>query len=1020
MRSSGRTPTESLSWRQPPPQISEEPLARPSSQGFPQALPTLSHGGGIIRIPSYDQSQTRHHTNHPNSRDYPNCRDYPHSNSNSRDYPNPNVKGNPNARTPLLFNPHNPSNPIPVHSSQSRPSAVQTSSNTSNRYEYLIVNGVPLKPPEGAAVPKHWYAKSLLTRGNIGKRLYVVVTANNEICTILSQTGLSDVDLTRLNVLRTSIKEILVWFVCYNIKFCESENVESALWKLAFYNVIEAIKNLPAQNAEPGGYSSLSSVYYKLLNDIIDDGIAYFESVLSALEEKYKFKLEEYLNKDGCALKSILGYALQSALKICIFLGDLCRYKSTHNGSNNFARATTWYLKANALNPRNGRPYNQLGLIAFNERKQLEAIYYYSRSLLTPTPLRSVYERLITVFDENRKLYETAYASTNDQQRIQDSKRKETREYRREIWIHPEDNRSTARNQLIHDSDSEMEAEAMEKLAALSHVDLSKQFTCSFLLVHGKLFSKTGLESLPLISKQMLRELRLLLAQNGLSSKKLLQLLSINMFSIERTQLKDASLGGDYKSLTQELALIISLEMFYCLVHQCNTLFLDSHPLSSEQFASLLPSVKIWTDWFVCQTNVWNPPPSTSDYHIGSRDVWTELALLVNNLLALPCDYSVLVPSESDELKVPSEGGRRLTNDLRRIPNDFVEVRLAEDVMFFGYPPLASISNIQDPVYTRLSNNLDTVHMALRLKTVLFFGTEFLVGIDPPVLNLHKTESGRDEYFSVVEIVSKGESEEESGDEKNNLDWDEEIEEATDIHEKPLPVSSDYQELIEKRLILNKQEEQSEMKKRILESHRKFRVQLEIKPHYLVPDTNCFIDYLPDLKSLALKKTAQTSGVIKRNLFTILIPCIVYNELCNISKSSKKAALVVRNAQLALKYIQGETTIKYVTTKGTFLTKNVFSMEEDDELLKNDDKILETCLSLARKKTSRKPAAEAVSSGEQSNASDPNADGLEIIFRDLVLLTEDRNLRLKALARDVPVTNVTHFVKWCNVRQSAG
>lgn len=880
-----------------------------------------------------------------------------------------------------------------------------------------MINGVPLKPPEGhygSAVPKHWYSKKMLSEGDIGKQLYVLVTANNEISDILNQSALSDSELMRLNALRKSIKEILVWFVRNQIRFCQIENVESSLWKLAFYNVIEALKNYPVQNPELRGYTP---VYHKLLNDIIEDGIVYFESVLTALEAKFKFKLEDYFNKDGCALKSLLGFALQSSLKICIFLGDLCRYKSTHNGSNNFTRATTWYLKANALNPRNGRPYNQLGLIAFNERRQLEAIYYSTRSLLTNTPMRSVYERLIMVFDENRKLYETAYASSNDQQRIRDSKRKETREYRREIWIHPEDNRSTARNQLIHDSDSEMEVEAMEKLTALSHVDLSKQFTCSFLLVHGKLFSKTGLESLPLISKQMLREFKLLLAQNGLSSKKLLQLLSINMFSIERTQLKNSSLGDDYKSLTQELALIVSLEMFYCLVHQCNVLLSEGHPLSSDHFANIFPAVKIWTDWFVCQTNVWNPPPSTSDYHIGSRDVWTELALLMNNLLGVPCDHSVLVPPESDELKVTGEG--RMRNDFRRIPNAFVEVRLAEDVMFFQYPPLASISNIQDPVYTRVSNDMESVHSALRLRTVLFFGTEFLVGIDPPVLELHKTDTGRDEYVSVVEIVSKGESEEESGDDKNNLDWDEEIEEAIES-ENPLPeatISSEYQELLEKRLILNKLEEQSELKKRILESHRKFRVQLEIKPHYLVPDTNCFIDYLPELKSLVVKKTAQTSDVIKRNLFTILIPCIVYNELCNIAKSSKKAAQVVRNAQLALKYIQSETRIKYVTTKGTFLSKSMFSMEEDDDLLKNDDKILETCLSLARKK-SRKPA-EPVSSVDVTNAG-PNADGLEIIFRDLVLLTEDRNLRLKALARDVPVTSVTYFVKWCNVRQSAG
>lgn len=37
------------------------------------------------------------------------------------------------------------------------------------------------------------------------------------------------------------------------------------------------------------------------------------------------------------------------------------------------------------------------------------------------------------------------------------------------------------------------------------------------------------------------------------------------------------------------------------------------------------------------------------------------------------------------------------------------------------------------------------------------------------------------------------------------------------------------------------------------------------------------------------------------------------------------------------------------------------------------------------------------------------------ITREVVLLTEDRNLRVKALARDMPVREVRDFVQWAGL-----
>lgn len=37
------------------------------------------------------------------------------------------------------------------------------------------------------------------------------------------------------------------------------------------------------------------------------------------------------------------------------------------------------------------------------------------------------------------------------------------------------------------------------------------------------------------------------------------------------------------------------------------------------------------------------------------------------------------------------------------------------------------------------------------------------------------------------------------------------------------------------------------------------------------------------------------------------------------------------------------------------------------------------------------------------------------VKRDVVLLTDDRNLRVKALARDVPVREVPDFIQWAGL-----
>lgn len=106
---------------------------------------------------------------------------------------------------------------------------------------------------------------------------------------------------------------------------------------------------------------------YKLFVILIKfQGASYFENLLEVLEQSYKFKLDSFLCANTVSTKGLgfAGLALISAQKIFLFLGDLARYKEQVNETSNFGKSRQCYIKAHQINPKNGRPYNQLAILA--------------------------------------------------------------------------------------------------------------------------------------------------------------------------------------------------------------------------------------------------------------------------------------------------------------------------------------------------------------------------------------------------------------------------------------------------------------------------------------------------------------------------------------------------------------------------------------------------------------------------------------------------------------------------------
>ncbi|XP_034941646.1 uncharacterized protein Smg6 isoform X2 [Chelonus insularis] len=928
----------------------------------------------------------------------------------------------------ILFDPNNPNKPIIVPSPGSRSSLSnemcgQSSGSSGYRVSHFpqSVDNTPLSymAEHMSNAKPSWYdpsSDSLRTAKN-PVLLLGIEPMDRELQWLLTSGGLA-VNWDRVEFLRQSLQQSLKMLLETDIKFCQAENVENHFWKILFYNIIEMLRKImPKDDPET------RDVCKKIMLTIIDQGTSYFENLLIVLENTYKFKLDSFLTSSSPPTGlGLVGLALVSAQKIFLFLGDLARYKEQANETTNYGKSRQWYVKAQRINPKNGRPFNQLALLAHYARRKLDAVYYYMRSLMASNPFLSSRESLIALFDENRKKYESTERKRKEEREWKERARMKEKEgannitggLRRETWYHPDGKKMRRTTSTANASEVKLTQSDLEDLAQLSSVEVNRRFVTSYLHVHGKLITKIGMETFQEAGIQMLREFRALLQHSPLPlpGTRLLQLLALNMFAIDSTKLKDTQMEQGYRSEVQERALIVSLQMFSLILERAIALLKEElekkdrpRLVVDEDMQVLLPTIKIWCDWLVCHSLVWFPPPSCTDYRVGPPgDAWSRLATMVNLLEKLPYPRNIIIHEREAT-------GRE---------NELSLIKLPEDTTLAGFTPLMSCP--RESFYADKNDDMEVAQVCLRMHLIVFFGQEFLCGLETPVLKLQKNESGVSEYVSLVETLntSSPNSPPEQSDSELLVDsYSEEEEEPVSLSK---PISSDLTTESDIRLLIERKEE-LERRQRRQERHRQrvqeilqkssVSVEIEVRPRQLVPDTNCFIDYLPQLQAI----TRATSGT--QPLFTLMIPLVVLNELEGLARGAdtrdcppnSRAALnpehvmrVAESAKAALTFARSKNpAIRCLTTRGTVLTSSTFTVEEDirlNELASNDDRILATCLSLSK------------SNKDQAVADENQPRRLR---RDVVLLTEDRNLRIKALARDVPVREVPDFMQWAGL-----
>ncbi|XP_049823827.1 uncharacterized protein LOC109600502 isoform X3 [Aethina tumida] len=915
-----------------------------------------------------------------------------------------------------LFDHNNPSKPIIVKSQSTRVAVPGFSENSEVAPPQMVTTD------QLGNVRPNWYDENRSEHKSCHYPEVIrdIKHADLELQMIINK-GHVLIEWDAVERLRQFLKDALSFLLCKDLKFCETENVEQHLWKILYYNIIEVTRKAVADDPN-------NKEHYKgFLLYLIEEGNKYFEGLIELLQESNKFQLSNYLGVNQEQKKSLgyVGLALNSAQKIFIFLGDLGRYREQVNETANYGKCRQWYIKSHEINPKNGKPYNQLALLAVYSRRKLDAVYFYMRSLMSSNPVPSAKENLEVLFYEIRKKYEQGEKKRLEErlERVrQQMKQKESEEtttvsgsLRKETWIRPDGGKRVHRTtqELQGAKDSEE-----EDLASLSQIELNKRFVITYLHVLGKLITKTGMETFHEAALQMLKEFRALLQHTPvpMPSNRLLQLLALNMYAIESTQLKDPQLQNQagYRSELQERALVVSLQMFNLILERC-VFLIDEHMstnasqihLISQDVNTLLPAIKIWCDWMLSHMIVWNPPPSTQDFKVGTMgDCWDKLAKLMNQF---------------EQIKDTNPELMLLTEERE----GYELVKLPEDAVLCGFTPLTYKDTT--PSYASKDLDIELAQFSLRVEKLLFFGTEFVCGLEPPVLKL-EIEDGFREYVSVVCTNNSRDSPPSPPelDPRNDvlLESVSGEEEEEDLSED---ISSDagpeIRHLLSRKVELERknrrQDAHLQRVKKIL-SQSVVSVHVEVRPKYLVPDTNCFVDHL-----------TMISVIASSHSYSLMVPIVVLSELEGLSKGGKSPMPTTRKspadpqhvlkvaeaARKALDFLKNRhQSVKCVTTKGAILASVAFTTEDDSTLdggLTNDDKILATCLALCRNHREQ-PTGEGDGSqhveGAESGATAPRQ-----LSREVVLLTDDRNLRVKAHARDVPVRELPDFVHWAGL-----
>ncbi len=194
---------------------------------------------------------------------------------------------------------------------------------------------------------------------------------------------------------RRNIRQAFEHLLKTDLVFCAEHDVEFHIWKICFYQIVEVLKlHSKDESAE------VREIVRRNMLQLLDEGLDFYAQMLDTLDQTYKLDLDTYYDVlEPRPTDDRVRCALVSAQKCLLCLGDLARYKENIQDTSNYGMARQYYQKASNIDTRNGRPFNQLAILALTTKRKFEAVYYNMRCLQSKNPFTSSQVRLQLILE---------------------------------------------------------------------------------------------------------------------------------------------------------------------------------------------------------------------------------------------------------------------------------------------------------------------------------------------------------------------------------------------------------------------------------------------------------------------------------------------------------------------------------------------------------------------------------------------------------------------------------------------
>ena len=761
-----------------------------------------------------------------------------------------------------------------------------------------------------------------------------------------------------------------------------SSDTLQMLWKRGYHQIIEWMRNSVQDSA--------------VLLSFLEDACQFYRQLSVTIQKRNEFTVEEYnpLTTYVQANRKTR-MAILMCQKCYICLGDLARYQQQHQSTTDYGLTRKFYLKAQSLVPKNGLAYNQLAVTAVLARHKLDAVYYYMRSLAVSQPYINAREKLIALFEDARR--RDKYF-VNEQQETKKHGAKVDRKTRRqrqrhqrqiksvhaddvkEIWVFPTHAVSGDGKEVDvrrkdggkEETQQQNDTSTMDATRALSSSEcalLNKRVTARFILLHGLLFTKVAVEQFDNLLNKFLSDVQVVWNSMPASTnwKTLVEMTAICLFSVWNVSQMDGLGKKAIIAKAEQLGLLVAQVMSSTLLELIKS---SENKTIPEAASCFLPALNVWAHVFMENPKTW--------LYSRLNEVHSFLSSFVGLLNCL--------------LNIDGAVSKRASH---------YSLILPEDCFLSGFVPLQEIHN-EKVMDESASPDSERISKLFELADLLRSTEPCLLAFNGEVYKCvsHQIEANQAETETETEIGDRAEAEV-SEEESDDVIVEEEVDDTSSEKEESMVVEApEEMDGSVSVLIARKQElaarvaQQQRREKGVQEIIEQQKAQkqdtIRIKPKFLVPDTNCFIDELNLIEQLA-----------KAPAYTLAIPLVVFNELDGLAKGTEapvnaklaeKVMLHARNGTVFISdcFKSKGSNICLLTSSGNLLSTTVFRLQDSSTVQgNNDDIILESCVQLSERTKSQSAS---------------------ISVQEVVLLTDDRNLRVKALAKNIAVCNMQRFL----------